>query len=162
MIEPMLDYIKNILVFIILITFVGIILPSNKYKEYINTVLGLILIIMTLTPINGMLDFYDFVPVFNNFTDNNYNQSLQKNLKSSLDMQIKLVLKEYDYEVIDSEFELDTGEAFVISGVYLSLYGELRDDDLKGEEEYVKKVISSFYIVPKENIHIDIQKKEGR
>ncbi len=55
MLDYISDYIKNITLFLVFITFIGIILPSNKYKNYISIVLGLILIFVIITPITSFL-----------------------------------------------------------------------------------------------------------
>ena len=49
--EFLYDYSKNIALFLIFITLVGIISPSLKYKNYISLILGLILIFVIITPI---------------------------------------------------------------------------------------------------------------
>ncbi|MCL2873878.1 MAG: stage III sporulation protein AF [Defluviitaleaceae bacterium] len=53
------DYVRNIAFFLIFASFAGIILPEGKYKKYINVVLGLVLIVILLSP------FYRFLSTGN-------------------------------------------------------------------------------------------------
>jgi stage III sporulation protein AF len=52
MLNLILEYTKNISIYLIFDAFIGIITPSNKYKKYISLISGLILILMMLAPIN--------------------------------------------------------------------------------------------------------------
>lgn len=47
--------VKSILYFVILIAFTEIIMPNVRYKKYIKMVMGMILILMVLTPLAGLL-----------------------------------------------------------------------------------------------------------
>ncbi len=50
------SYIKNIAFFLIFISFVGIIVPNDKYKKYISILLGFVLIILVISPIKGVFN----------------------------------------------------------------------------------------------------------
>ena len=49
------DYIRNIMYLVIFMTFVGIISPGGSYKKYIDMVLGLVLIIVIISPVASFL-----------------------------------------------------------------------------------------------------------
>ena len=49
------DYIRNIMYLVIFMTFVGIISPGGSYKKYIDIVLGLVLIIVIISPVAAFL-----------------------------------------------------------------------------------------------------------
>ncbi|MCL2618076.1 MAG: stage III sporulation protein AF [Defluviitaleaceae bacterium] len=49
------DYIRNIMFLVIFMTFVGIISPGGSYKKYIDIVLGLVLIIVVISPVAAFL-----------------------------------------------------------------------------------------------------------
>lgn len=55
MIGILSEYVRNIAVFLLLISFVGIITPNNKYKGYINLVIGFMLIFIMLAPISNIV-----------------------------------------------------------------------------------------------------------
>jgi len=49
------NYIRNIAVFIIFASFVTIICPSKKFEQYINLVLGIIMIFVVAAPLTGVI-----------------------------------------------------------------------------------------------------------
>ena len=55
MANALADYTQNIAMIIIFTTFVNLIMPSGDFKKYIKMVLGLIVIITILGPINSIL-----------------------------------------------------------------------------------------------------------
>ena len=63
MINFLSDYTKTIAVFLIFTSLIGIFLPSNKYKNYINLILGFILILLILKPISEifMVNNFDYI-----------------------------------------------------------------------------------------------------
>ena len=49
------DYIRNIMYLVIFMTFVGIITPGGSYKKYVDIVLGLVLIIVIISPVASFM-----------------------------------------------------------------------------------------------------------
>ncbi len=128
-------YIKSISLFLIFTSFVGIILPNSKYKNYINVLLGLVLVIIILTPIGTLIadTNINFQKIFENTasssTDSNINSSLTdgseyyeklkqdaivKSYTSQLKIQLEaLVLREgYSLFDINVSFNESTGEIY--------------------------------------------------
>lgn len=71
MINEISLYIKSIAFFIIFMAFIEIVLPNGKYRSYINLVLGIILIIMMIQPVNKLL--YKFnISIDNEILNANY------------------------------------------------------------------------------------------
>ncbi|MCL2353931.1 MAG: stage III sporulation protein AF [Defluviitaleaceae bacterium] len=52
------DYIRNLAVFIIFSSFISIINPGKKYEQYINLVLGIILIFIIISPLSGIINAF--------------------------------------------------------------------------------------------------------
>ena len=50
------DYIRNLAVFLIFASFVNIISPGKKFEQYINLVLGIILIFVLIAPLSGIIN----------------------------------------------------------------------------------------------------------
>lgn len=50
-----IEYIKNIAIFLIFSTFVMVIIPNSKYKNYINLALGFVMIFLVISPIQSLL-----------------------------------------------------------------------------------------------------------
>ncbi|MCL2168840.1 MAG: stage III sporulation protein AF [Defluviitaleaceae bacterium] len=49
------DYIRNLAVFLIFASFITIINPGKKFENYINLVLGIILIFIVIAPLSGVI-----------------------------------------------------------------------------------------------------------
>jgi len=50
------DYIRNLAVFLIFASFINIINPGKKFEQYINLVLGIILIFVLIAPLSGIIN----------------------------------------------------------------------------------------------------------
>jgi hypothetical protein len=48
-------YIKNIAIFLIFTAFANIMIPSAKYKQYVNLALGFVMIFLLLTPLRALI-----------------------------------------------------------------------------------------------------------
>ncbi len=118
MLTPLNEYIRSIGFFLIFITFIGIILPGSKFKNYINLILGLVLIIIILNPLtlilraadNKELNAFNLLPdTFNSITYQEegeyYSQKqrelIEANLNHQLKPQISGLLEAEGYEVTD-------------------------------------------------------------
>jgi len=53
--EEIGDYIRNIAMFLIFSSFVGIIMPGEKYKQYVDLALGIILILVIIAPLGNVI-----------------------------------------------------------------------------------------------------------
>ena len=49
------DYVRNIAVFIIFMTFVSIIVPENKYEKYAKLIMGIVLMGIVISPLAGIV-----------------------------------------------------------------------------------------------------------
>ena len=61
MIDVVGEYIRNLAVFMLFITFIGIVAPSEKYKSYINLIMGFMLIFIMVSPIINVMGSWDTV-----------------------------------------------------------------------------------------------------
>lgn len=61
------EYIRNLAVFLLFMSFVGVIAPSEKYKSYINLVAGFVLMFIMVSPITSLASF-DFLESNFDFT----------------------------------------------------------------------------------------------
>lgn len=51
------DVVRNIVVLIILVTILDLLLPRNHFRPYVNMVVGLVLMLMLLSPLRSFLQF---------------------------------------------------------------------------------------------------------
>lgn len=196
MINSFSSYIKEIAFFLIFMIFIEIILPQSKYRNYINLVLGLLLIFIMIKPVNVLLAKFNTsidseiinktIEIDKNaiekekqyYTEkqkelifNNFNENLKKQLTS--------ILNNYAY-VNDVNFEIDY-ENLKINDIYVDISYEqkaekekfirikpviINNDTLKDEKneedekiKNIKNIISDFYNLSVDNIHITVQKK---
>ena len=57
------QYVRNLSIFILLMTFVGIVAPNTKYKNYINLVMGFVLMFLMVNPIVNLAHAWDHILV---------------------------------------------------------------------------------------------------
>ena len=55
MLAMLSDVVRNIVVLIILVTILELLLPRNQFRPFVNMVVGLVLMLMLLTPIRSMI-----------------------------------------------------------------------------------------------------------
>lgn len=182
------SYIKNIAIFIIFISFVGIILPSDKYKNYINIVLGFMLMFILINPFlkhfskKGVLDFteiYNELGISTNYVDDE-KERLEKihgeiieeayTLKLKKEVEGILGVENIYLKNLKADFDVKTGEISKME-LYISDEEErkeiqkiniekisIAEKEDKGEEDIesteIKKIISDFYNLSFDNIHI--------
>lgn len=61
MINAIGDYIRNLAVFLLFISFVGIVAPGEKYRDYIKLIMGFVLIFLMVSPIVRLIDSWEEV-----------------------------------------------------------------------------------------------------
>ncbi|MDR2939692.1 MAG: stage III sporulation protein AF [Clostridiales bacterium] len=162
------SYIKNIAVFLIFITLVGIISPSNKYKKYINLTLGFILIFVIITPITGLMKNNN-LNINNLMVSMSYNPSLDeggvsqneliiKELEGELEKQMGLLLKgDENYTLESAIFDIDNStEGFGSIKKIGLILNEKAGTKKRGIIRVEKIVVSE---TPKENIGAGGQEK---
>lgn len=160
MINIFSEYIKTILIFLMITAFINIILPSDKYKTYVSLLMGFILMILVINPIFNLLskeglssevlkiqEDYD-KKYFENLTldyENLQRDMVYDNFKSAIKSQISNMIIKENYEI--ESLEIDFVEA---TGEILSIYMEVKYTD-KIQEEY--KISTPIIRVEKININ---------
>ncbi len=155
-------YFRNIIIFLIFMNFIEIILPNKKYKNYMDFVLGLVLISIIVTPIVNLMNikpnisFQDTTKnaeqnIYTNETD--YTKVLYEN---QLSTQFSTFL---DTENIAySDIKILTDENYIVNDISFNIIDD-GSKDLSVESSYTKNLkneISNEYNVSLDNIHINI------
>ena len=120
------EYVRNIAFYLIFMSLSGIILPEGKYKKYINVILGLVLIVILLSPFyrflsTGNFDVDELIDALNISTAfasdiENYeeirNRAIKGEFLSSLRTHAENIIRDSDYDLndISADFDMDTGE----------------------------------------------------
>jgi len=167
MLQNLMLYIKNIAVFLIFMSLVGIITPDNKYKGYINLTLGFIMMIMLISPISGIVsgmsdadillaeaktafDTGKYDGVLDEQIIETYKKGLSESLKSFVNKETTATGLTYD----SSDFEIETSETGFgnIYGVHLTV--SEGETSAKGENKPLIRIekVDVDMSVPFENI----------
>ena len=98
----LLEYVRNIGYFLILMSLVSNVMPDNSYKKYCRMFCGLILMILVINP------FYNFMNMEGDFDDMFANASfkaqineLETQLITNDDIMNKKVIREYELLILD-------------------------------------------------------------
>lgn len=182
MIDYFYNYIKNIIFFLIFMSFIQVILPTNKYRSYINLIFGMILVFIMIEPLNILFDNVkniEAITIFNedDFKNNNIDINKYKNIqnemvksafKDNIKKQIETILKD-NYFIKDIEFSLYENKYDEINiqeiqltltsnnkNIYVKPFKEDNDLKLKEQKEIdnIKNTISQYYNLNIENISI--------
>ncbi len=137
--DNILEYIKNIGFFLILVSVVCNALPDNSFKKYCRLFCGLVLVIMVLSPIDAILNFDgDIADIFTTKTYGAKLDELESKLKLQEQLKLDTAMVEYEAglkEMLDDiateqglnitcvkvAYEYDNEEEMVLTGLTFSL-----------------------------------------
>ena len=153
MINNLTEYVKSIAVFLLFISFISIIVPESKYKNYINLVMGLILIFIMLTPIfkiiyNGDANINNMVTSMEveinraiaereqNIYEGNKKELIIETYKNNLNNQFKQLVESRGFNVNDVYIEINNSEENF--GQILSISAELNLEKNKSSNKSIK------------------------
>jgi len=166
------EYVRNIAVFLLFISFIGIITPNSKYKSYINLILGFMLIFVMLAPISNVIasSQINFEDIFASLeaeisaeSENNilerqefyeYSQTrmILSTFKRELTNQIENIIIEHEFNpvsiILDISDELDN-------------FGDIRNIYIHISERNKEENISSIIAVDRISIDIGMESEAG-
>jgi len=171
-----IHWIQNIAIFLIFTAFVGIILPNDKFKGYINLCLGLVLILMILKPLSDFLNtgistenlFQDTQQSVNVSNQDAYSQMkrnmLQQSLNQQAEAQLSGICADNGFELVTAQVQANTDytslQAINITvrknsaGSRPFIYIEPSSSDETPEIKSLKNTLSEVYNMSLDNIHI--------
>ena len=123
------NYVRNIAVFMIFSSFIGIIMPGEKYKQYVDLVLGIVLIFVIIAPLGGIIAglsggsgdiFSDINLSYDRAVMARHIESAEEagleqilsNYREALTEQLRRIVGNHAFTLHHAEFEIDTGEDF--------------------------------------------------
>jgi len=147
-------------------------MPNSKFKEYIRFVLGIILIVIMIEPINNIvadisknLDINvmrfetelnkNIIKNENEFYTQKQNEIIKKEFKNNLEKQIKAICQKY-FTVNNINIILNDNN-FEILKIYIYI-DDKSDIDEENNILMIKNSISDFYNLSVDNIHITVQR----
>lgn len=113
MIQAVSTYIKGIAIFLVLIAYAELIMPDSKYKDYINLVLGLVLLFLLIKPAGSLINKAYSTPAVSK-----YNILLDKGIMNNEQALYEESRKTLVLDTYKSELKKQTAEI-------LSEYGEV-------------------------------------
>lgn len=138
------SWVKDIIIFMVLISVITNLMGKSSYKKYINLIAGIILVILVISPflkvfqLNNTLDYYfttnslvaeagDTLGMEEKFSDTQAKQrdAIFTQVKEKIKAKVKELLKGEDIEVESITVTLNEDES---SGTY----GDLKGLDIKG------------------------------
>ena len=145
--ENFYNFIKNIVLFLLLAKILEYLIPNGNMKKYFKLFSGIILIIIILTPIikyNGVLERLNYNIIENEFKINsNYSQDN----KEFLEVHNKVTMKIYKEKITSHIKDILDNENISIINISLEVdddinsdkYGEIEVIDLIIKDEVAKK-----------------------
>ncbi len=81
MFEYLYEWLQNISYYLVLVTAVTYVLPSNSYRKYIRFFTGLVLILMLLTPMWNLLEMEAFTieKIYRDFEQAEWMEEIDEN-----------------------------------------------------------------------------------
>lgn len=182
--EYFYDYIRNIIIFLLFISFLQIIMPNEKYRNYLQLVLGMILIFIMIKPAKDLIKNFQKIDFGSGYEETFtlkdeqekytelHNEMINNLLEENMKLQIEQIISDkYKINSIDIKLEEDkyynvvvTEIKLVISkdeikGIYVKPFSNKSgnvEEINKTEENNIKKIISDFYNLNLDNIFITI------
>ncbi len=177
--EMIKDWLTNIVIFTVLATVTINVLPNNNYKRYIKLFIGLMFIVIIISPITKYLNinedigFNYILEEFNvnynlysnsKVNDNNYTKKLVETYEDNVGTNIKDYLNNQGYniknvEVIsDENGQINSIDIEVISEEsILEAFNNSNETENISLKNNIKTLICQFYNVDSDNINIKIK-----
>ncbi|MCL2699775.1 MAG: stage III sporulation protein AF [Defluviitaleaceae bacterium] len=173
----MSEYIRNIIFFLVFVSFTGIILPEGKYKSYINLVLGFVLMALVLRPVanlDGVLggisaELSNAAVMSVDAHEANYRTMIADAVRSQMREQMSHTMDALGYDLTAFDADIDPGSG-EIKSITMTLsdspggINEIRIAPITLNQENnpaadIKKIVSDFYQLPEQHIYITIQRR---
>lgn len=154
------SYLQNVMIFIILTVVIEIILPSEQYSKYIRLVIGFVLMLNIIIPIQRIIAYTDresvtisYDNIENKLMKDSDNSDIEKQYKSyienNLNTQLELLVSSStEYVLTDCDIDIETMKNdYVINNIVMQLK--------RGEENNIN---NDVYIRPIEKIQLNVNK----
>ena len=163
------DWIRNIVIFLLLIILVDQLLPNAQYKKYVKVSFGMILILLVFSPVLNFLKLdnpMEYYYELENFKlagkdsgfdidsiEESRSQVVVQQYKTALGQQISQIVENEGGLVEDIEIQVEEDEASQNYGNVLSIQLDIRSED-EGIVQRLAKTLASTYNMDQNNISI--------
>ena len=128
--ELLLDWARNILFFMVFLSVISHLLADRSYEKYIRLFAGMVLILITISPLKGGLDFQEQAGIlFEEFSDFWEKQQAGEVLADVDKNRLGMFFSEYKKETEKRIGEMAEAEGFVCRGVEVTLQERSESSD---------------------------------
>lgn len=128
--ELLLDWARNILFFMVFLSVISHLLADRSYEKYIRFFAGMVLILITISPLKGGLDFQEQAGIlFEEFSDFWEKQQAGEVLADVDKNRLGMFFSEYKKETEKRIGEMAEAEGFVCRGVEVTLQERSESSD---------------------------------
>lgn len=143
MIDFLKSWVTNIVILVILISFLEIILPTSNMKRYINMIIGLLVILVLINPFIALItnDMSIEKEVFSNILE--ANEMSRSNKENFSDVQDNQVIELYKDSLRKEMLDLINSKTkYMIANISIGIV-ENREDERFGEIEEVSLIVDN-------------------
>lgn len=152
--ELLLDWARNILFFMVFLSVISHLLADRSYEKYIRFFAGMVLILITISPLKGGLDFQEQAGIlFEEFSDFWEKQQAGEVLADVDKNRMGVFFSEYKKETEKRIGEMAEAEGFVCGGAEVTLQERSESSDY-GRVEKIR-----LHLKKEENV--DGEQNEG-
>ncbi len=161
MIDYFYSYIRNIILFLIFTSFIQVILPTNKYRSYINLILGMILVFIMIEPLNIIFDNAKNIETLTIFNEEDFKVDSDIDSEKYLSIQNDMVKNAFE-DNIKRHIDTILKDEYFISDIEVSLYeNKYKELNIESIQLHITKNNKNIYVKPfKEDKDIEIQNKK--
>lgn len=128
--ELLLDWARNILFFMVFLSVISHLLADRSYEKYIRFFAGMVLILITISPLKGGLDFQEQAGIlFEEFSDFWEKQQAGEVLADVDKNRLGMFFSEYKKETEKRIGEMAEAEGFVCRGAEVTLQERSESSD---------------------------------
>ena len=128
--ELLLDWARNILFFMVFLSVISHLLADRSYEKYIRFFAGMVLILITISPLKGGLDFQEQAGIlFEEFSDFWEKQQVGEVLADVDKNRMGVFFSEYKKETEKRIGEMAEAEGFVCRGAEVTLQERSESSD---------------------------------
>lgn len=128
--ELLLDWARNILFFMVFLSVISHLLADRSYEKYIRFFAGMVLILITISPLKGGLDFQEQAGIlFEEFSDFWEKQQAGEVLADVDKNRMGMFFSEYKKETEKRIGEMAEAEGFVCGGAEVTLQERSESSD---------------------------------
>lgn len=152
--ELLLDWARNILFFMVFLSVVSHLLADRSYEKYIRFFAGMVLILITISPLKGGLNFQEQAGIlFEEFSDFWEKQKAGEVLADVDKNRMGMFFSEYKKETEKRIGEMAEAEGFVCGGAEVTL------QERSGSSDYGRVEKIRLHLKKEENV--DREQNEG-